>query len=85
MADIASLGLAVDSSGVQKGAKDLDQLVNAATRAQAANDGLATSSRNAGAAAVAAARAAYQESVAKTAAATIPEWSLSGLMWQTMP
>jgi len=73
MADIATLGLAVDSSGVQKGAKDLDQLVNAARRAQVANDGLSSSAKNASAAAVAAARASYQEAAAKTAAARASE------------
>lgn len=73
MADVASLGLAVDSSQVDKGKLSLDQLSNAAKRAQAANDGLATSTKNASAAAVAAARSAYQESVAKTAAARAAE------------
>lgn len=52
MADVASLGLAVDSSGVQKGAKDLDSLSNAAKRAQAAALGVSASTKNAGTAAV---------------------------------
>lgn len=73
MADIASLGLAVDSSQADKGTLSLDKLSNAAKRAEAANNGLAVSSKNASAAAVAAARSAYQESVAKTAAARAAE------------
>lgn len=73
MADIASLGLAVDSSQADKGTLSLDKLSNAAKRAEAANNGLAASSKNASAAAVAAARSAYQESVAKTAAARAAE------------
>lgn len=50
--DVATLGLAVDSSQVTKGAKSLDVLSNSAKRAEAAASGVSSSTRNAGSAAV---------------------------------
>lgn len=52
MTDVATLGLAVDSSQVDKGKIALDQLSNSAKRAQAAAGGVSASTKNAGAAAV---------------------------------
>ncbi|TPM39581.1 phage tail tape-measure protein [Mesorhizobium sp. B2-3-4] len=51
MADVASLGLAVDSSGVKQGAASLNLLSTAATKAEAAAAGLSSTTRNASAAA----------------------------------
>lgn len=51
MADIATLGLAVDSSQVEKGALSLDHLSASAKRAEAAAGGVSASNRNASAAA----------------------------------
>lgn len=56
MANIASLGIEVDSSPAAKGARDLDQLTNAAKRAQAAAEGVSGATKNAGAAASSASR-----------------------------
>jgi len=56
MANIASLGIEVDSSPAAKGASDLDQLTNAAKRAQAAAEGVSGATKNAGAAASSASR-----------------------------
>lgn len=47
MADVATLGLAVDSSQVERGTGALDNLSNAAKRAQAAASGVSVSTRNA--------------------------------------
>jgi hypothetical protein len=52
MVDIATLGLAVDSSQVDKGKISLDQLSNSAKRAQSAANGVSASTKNAGSAAV---------------------------------
>jgi len=73
MTDIATLGLAVDSSQVDKGTVSLDRLTNAGARAQAAQLALATATKSASTAAVASARASYQDAVAKTAAARASE------------
>lgn len=54
MTDVATLGLAVDSSEVDRGRIALDQLSNSAKRAESAANGLSASTRNAGRAAVAA-------------------------------
>jgi hypothetical protein len=51
MTDVATLGLAVDSSQVDKGKIALDQLSNSAKRAQAAAGGVSASTKNAGTAA----------------------------------
>jgi hypothetical protein len=51
MTDVATLGLAVDSSQVDKGKIALDQLSNSAKRAQAAAGGVSSSTKNASAAA----------------------------------
>lgn len=76
MADVATLGIAVDSSGVEKGAKSLDHLTNAAKRAEAAAAGVSGATKNAGAAAASvsagadsAAAALNRESAAATKAA----------------
>lgn len=76
MADIATLGLQVESSGVDKGTKSLQQLTNAAAKAEAAAQGLSGATKNAGAAAASvatgannAAAALNRESVAATKAA----------------
>lgn len=73
MADIATLGLAVDSSQIDKGKISLDQLSGAAQRAQAAQMALSSASKASSAAAVASARAAHQEAVSKTSAARATE------------
>ncbi|WP_205927071.1 phage tail length tape measure family protein [Rhizobium sp. P32RR-XVIII] len=76
MADVATLGIAVESTGVDKGAKSLDNLANAAKKAEAATQGVSASTKNAGAAAMSAsagsskaAAALNQESAAATKAA----------------
>lgn len=53
MPDIASLGIAVDSSQADKGAVSLEKLFNAAKRAEAATKGVTTGARGAAQAAVA--------------------------------
>ncbi|MGA0564174.1 phage tail tape-measure protein [Ancylobacter sp. VNQ12] len=58
MADVATLGLEIDSAPVEKGAKSLDRLTNAAGRAEAAADGMSSSYANAGKRVVSAADAA---------------------------
>jgi hypothetical protein len=77
VADIATLGLQVDSSGVDKGTKSLDGLTNAAKKAEAAAQGLSGATKNAGAAAASvatgannAAAALNRESASATKAAS---------------
>lgn len=77
MADVATLGIAVESSGVDKGTKSLDGLTNAAKKAEAAAQGLSGATKNAGAAAASvssgannATAALNRESVAATKAAS---------------
>jgi lambda family phage tail tape measure protein len=69
MTDVATLGLAVDSSQVEKGKISLDQLSNSAKRAEAAAGGFSASTRNAGAAAASAASGMDAEAVAANRAA----------------
>lgn len=68
MADIATLGLSVESGDVKQGAADLDRLTAAAKRAEQAVAGLA-SSKNAASATLAAAKASQTQAAASLAAA----------------
>lgn len=71
MADnVASLGLAVESSSVQKGTKDLDNLSAAAKRAQSSATALSGAARNAGAASNSAAAGARANASALQAEAS---------------
>lgn len=54
MADVATLGLSVESSQVEKGTRALDQLTNSARRAEAAANGVSAATKNAGKVATAA-------------------------------
>lgn len=69
MADLAHLGLAVDSSEVERGSIALDRLTGSAQRAEAAAEGFSGSARQAAAASVSSARAALQDATAKLSAA----------------
>lgn len=51
MADVASLGLSVETAGVNKGTASLNQLSSAAAKAEAAAAGVSASTKNAGTAA----------------------------------
>lgn len=68
MADVAQLGLAVDSSQVKKGSSDLDKLSASAAKAEAAANGLSGATKNVGAAASAAAKGISSETAATNAA-----------------
>lgn len=68
MADVATLGLQVESGSVEKGTQALDQLTGAAARAEAAANGLSGANRGATGAAAAAAKAYATEGVAAASA-----------------
>lgn len=70
MADVATLGLAVDSSQLDKGVLALDQLSNSAKRAEAAASGVSGATKNAGAAAASIAAQSRGAAEALTAEAT---------------
>lgn len=70
MAEVAQLGLAVDSSQVDKGVIALDKLSGAAKRAQAAAGGTASSTKNADAAAASLASSAGRAATALNIEAT---------------
>jgi lambda family phage tail tape measure protein len=69
MANIATLGIAVDSAPVDKGTASLGKFAGAARQAEAAANGATSSSRAHSTASVAAARAVYAEAAASLAAA----------------
>ncbi|MDX0289445.1 phage tail tape-measure protein [Sinorhizobium meliloti] len=68
MADVATLGLQVESGSVQKGTDALNQLTGAAARAEAAANGLSGTNRGATGAAAAAAKAYATEGAAAASA-----------------
>ncbi len=68
MADVATLGLQVESASVRKGADDLNKLSGAAARAEAATDGLAGANRGAAGAAAATAHAYAKEGASAASA-----------------
>ncbi|MGB3898194.1 MAG: phage tail tape-measure protein [Mesorhizobium sp.] len=70
MADVATLGLSVESSQVEKGTRALDQLTNSARRAEAAANGVSSATKNAGAVAANANTKweTYEETVARLGA-----------------
>ncbi|RVH12764.1 phage tail tape-measure protein [Sinorhizobium meliloti] len=68
MADVATLGLQVESASVEKGTQALNQLTGAAARAEAAANGLSGASRGATGAAATAARAYATEGAAAASA-----------------
>ncbi|RVH42717.1 phage tail length tape measure family protein, partial [Sinorhizobium meliloti] len=68
MADVATLGLQVESGSVQKGTDALNQLTGAAARAEAAANGLSGANRGATGAAAAAAKAYATEGAAAASA-----------------
>ncbi|MDW9722173.1 phage tail tape-measure protein [Sinorhizobium meliloti] len=68
MADVATLGLQVESGSVEKGTQALNQLTGAAARAEAASNGLSGANRGATGAAAAAARAYATEGAAAASA-----------------
>jgi hypothetical protein len=68
MADVATLGLQVESGSVQKGTDALNQLTGAAARAEAAAKGLSGANRGATGAAAAAAKAYATEGAAAASA-----------------
>ncbi|ASP84321.1 phage tail tape-measure protein [Sinorhizobium meliloti] len=68
MADVATLGLEVESGSVEKGTQALNQLKGAAARAEAASNGLSGANRGATGAAAAAARAYATEGAAAASA-----------------
>lgn len=68
MADIATLGLQVESASVRKGTDDLNKLSGAAARAEAATDGLAGANRGAAGAAAATAQAYAKEGASAASA-----------------
>lgn len=69
MADVATLGLKVDSSGVDRGVQSLEKLTNAAQKAEAATAGVSSSTSATGKAALSAASGFDAESSAATKAA----------------
>lgn len=69
MVDVATLGLAVDSSQVEKGAKSLDKLAGSAKKAEAATGALGPASQAAGRSAANAAEAAARALDAQASAA----------------
>jgi hypothetical protein len=68
MADVATLGLQVESASVEKGTNALNQLTGAAARAEAAANGLSGANRGATGAASAAAKAYAAEGAAAASA-----------------
>ncbi|MDW9625704.1 phage tail length tape measure family protein [Sinorhizobium meliloti] len=68
MADVATLGLQVESGSVEKGTQALNQLTGAAARAEAAANGLSGAHRGATGAAAAAAKAYATEGAAAASA-----------------
>ncbi|MDX0408368.1 phage tail tape-measure protein [Sinorhizobium medicae] len=68
MADVATLGLQVESGSVEKGTEALNQLTGAAARAEAAAKGLSGANRGAAGAAAAAAKAYATEGAAAASA-----------------
>ncbi|MDE3874599.1 phage tail length tape measure family protein [Sinorhizobium meliloti] len=68
MADVATLGLQVESGSVEKGTQALNQLTGAAARAEAAANGLSGANRGAIGAAAAAAKAYATEGAAAASA-----------------
>lgn len=68
MADVATLGLQVESGSVEKGTQALNQLTGAAARAEAAANGLSGANRGATGAASAAAKAYASEGAAAASA-----------------
>lgn len=68
MADVATLGLQVESASVEKGTQALNQLTGAAARAEAAANGLLGANRGATGAAAAAAKAYAVEGAAAASA-----------------
>lgn len=68
MADVATLGLQVESASVEKGTQALNQLTGAAARAEAAANGLSGANRGATGAAATAARAYATEGAAAASA-----------------
>lgn len=68
MTDVATLGLKVESSAVEKGTQALNQLSGAAARAEAAANGLSSANRGATGAASAAAKAYATEGAAAASA-----------------
>lgn len=68
MADVATLGLQVESASVRKGTDDLNKLSGAAARAEAATDGLAGANRGAAGAAAATAQAYAKEGASAASA-----------------
>ncbi len=68
MTDVATLGLKVESSAVEKGTQALSQLSGAAARAEAAANGLSSANRGATGAASAAAKAYATEGAAAASA-----------------
>ncbi|MCO6050835.1 phage tail length tape measure family protein [Mesorhizobium sp. RP14(2022)] len=73
MADVATLGLAVDSSQVERGTGALQDLANASKRAEAATNGVSAAARNASAIAASAAKAKYAEASAHLASVKAAE------------
>lgn len=82
MADIAALGISIDSSAAIKATSDLDAFVGSATRAADANSRLAGSSAQAATAQSAAAGAQTQSAAATTASATAAERLIASLQRQ---
>lgn len=68
MADVATLGLQIESASVEKGTQALNQLTGAAARAEAAANGLSGANRGATGAAATAARAYATEGAAAASA-----------------